>query len=452
MPAQTHFGHHLHAVPIASGMRDQMLFLALSCSACAEIGYASTFCFSCKVGFAPAKLSFGQFQRKYDSWKAATSSTDKSIEAFRASPLYAKNKSPASQPAAPELWYARLATDQSIVPAAHARLAPYLKGRPSLNRLGPPPVSSPDPDPRPCPTPSPRLQCPLTRTRAPVAPAMSATPQAPLEFPSCRLRLLRGSPLPSVPSSLSLAATCLPCPPGTLLALLVPRARPLTPLPSASARSLLPVLHSPVLSRTVPIPAQIVLDHHVLAYSAFAASTAVPAYPVSRSSMLAYLRYASLLPLWSSRAASGVLTAFRRSCRLQNLPWLSIGAARALRAFSAPSPPPPPPPFAPMSRSWTSHPEPWVELTILDYDRATGRESVRDIAVPSPDVAHSSPRRSCAPSPPSSSPIANGLVATVSARLSLPVAAQFALSRRRVSRRRYQLAHVSGRPRGSPVP
>ena len=164
----------------------------------------------------------------------------------------------------------------------------------------------------------------------------------------------------------------------------------------------------PLPRYTVPIPAQVVLDHHVLAYSAFAASTGVPAYPVSRSSVLAYLRHASLLPSWSSRAAPRVLTALRRSCRLQNLTWLSAGAARALRTFSAPSPHHPPPPPAPLSHSWTSHPEPWVELTILDYDHATSHDSARDTAAPSPDVAYSSPRRSCTPSPPSSSPIANG--------------------------------------------
>jgi len=122
----SHFGHHLHAAPSATGMREQMLFLALSCSACAEIGYASTFCFSCKVGFPAAKLSSAQFQRKFDSWKAATSSADKSADAFRASPSYAKDKSSAataSSPTAPELWFERLALDQSIVPAALARIA-----------------------------------------------------------------------------------------------------------------------------------------------------------------------------------------------------------------------------------------------------------------------------------------------------------------------------------------
>jgi len=122
----SHFGHHLHAAPSATSMREQMQFLALSCSACAEIGYASTFCFSCKVGFPVAKVSTDQFQRKFDAWKAATSSTDKSAEAFRASPSYAKDKSSAAatpSPTAPELWFERLARDQSIVPAAVARIA-----------------------------------------------------------------------------------------------------------------------------------------------------------------------------------------------------------------------------------------------------------------------------------------------------------------------------------------
>ena len=72
---------------------------------------------------APRALSF---QRKFDAWKAATSSTYKSAEAFRASPSYAKDKSSAAtapSPTAPELWFERLALDQSIVPAAVARIA-----------------------------------------------------------------------------------------------------------------------------------------------------------------------------------------------------------------------------------------------------------------------------------------------------------------------------------------
>ena len=107
-------------------MRDQMLFLALSCFACAEIGYASPFCFSCKLGFPPARLPPDQFLRKYESWKASTSTSDKSPEAFRKSASYAKDKSSAtaaSAPSAPELWYAHLAADQSIIPAAPGRLA-----------------------------------------------------------------------------------------------------------------------------------------------------------------------------------------------------------------------------------------------------------------------------------------------------------------------------------------
>ena len=102
----SHFGHHLHAAPSAAGMWDQMLFLALSCSACAEIGYASPFCFSCKLGFPPAKLPSDQFLRKYESWKGSTSRSDNSAEAFRKSASYAKDKSfatAASLSTAPEL-------------------------------------------------------------------------------------------------------------------------------------------------------------------------------------------------------------------------------------------------------------------------------------------------------------------------------------------------------------
>ena len=141
---------------------------------------------------------------------------------------------------------------------------------------------------------------------------------------------------------------------------------------SAGPRSLASP-RSPLPLPAVPIPAQIGLDHHILAYSAFAASTGLSAFPVSRSSVHAYLRHAALLPSWSSRDAPGL----RRICRLQDLPWLSIGAARALSELTAPSPPPHPPP-APPSRSWTSYPDPWVELTILDYDRDTASVS-RDL-------------------------------------------------------------------------
>ena len=107
-------------------MREQMLFLVLFCSACAEIGYAFPFCFSCKLGFSTTRLSPYLFLRKYETWKASTSASDKSPEAFRKSASYAKDKSSAtaaSTPSAPELWYARLVTDQSIITAALARVA-----------------------------------------------------------------------------------------------------------------------------------------------------------------------------------------------------------------------------------------------------------------------------------------------------------------------------------------
>ena len=78
-------------------MKNQMLFLALSCSACATIGFATQFCFVCK--------------------------TDTSSEAYRTS-----NKdtlsSAANWPTAPEAWYARLAFDQTIVLSALARIMP----------------------------------------------------------------------------------------------------------------------------------------------------------------------------------------------------------------------------------------------------------------------------------------------------------------------------------------
>ena len=70
-------------------------------------------------------LAQDQFLRKYESWKAFTSITDKSPEAFRKSTSFARDKSSAaaaSTPSAPELWYARLAADQSIIPAAPARI------------------------------------------------------------------------------------------------------------------------------------------------------------------------------------------------------------------------------------------------------------------------------------------------------------------------------------------
>ena len=103
-------------------MREQMLFLALLCSACAEIGYASPFCFSCKIGFPPARLPQDQFLRKYESWKASTSAPDKSSEAFRKSAAFKSSAAAASTTSAPELWYARLALDQSMIPAPPARI------------------------------------------------------------------------------------------------------------------------------------------------------------------------------------------------------------------------------------------------------------------------------------------------------------------------------------------
>ena len=115
----SHFGHHLSAPPSAASMREQLLFLAISCSACAEIGYASPFCFSCKVGFAstlawPAK--------KFEAWKSSSAGTDKSAEAFRKSAAYKSSAAAAAPPTAPELWYARLALDQSLIPALPARI------------------------------------------------------------------------------------------------------------------------------------------------------------------------------------------------------------------------------------------------------------------------------------------------------------------------------------------
>jgi len=118
----SHFGHHLSAPPSATSMREQLLFLAISCSACAEIGYASTFCFSCKTGFGSGRLSQDQFTKKFDAWKASTSSTDKSAEAFRKSPAFKSSTAAAAPPTAPELWYARLALDQSLIPALPARI------------------------------------------------------------------------------------------------------------------------------------------------------------------------------------------------------------------------------------------------------------------------------------------------------------------------------------------
>ena len=116
----SHFGHHLSAPPSATSMREQLLFLGLSCSACAEIGYASPFCFSCKVGFTQARLPQDQFTKKYEAWKASTSGTDKSTDAFRKSSTF--KSSVATAPTAPELWYARLALDQSLIPALPARI------------------------------------------------------------------------------------------------------------------------------------------------------------------------------------------------------------------------------------------------------------------------------------------------------------------------------------------
>ena len=118
----SHFSHHLSAPPSATSMREQLLFLAISCSACAEIGYASPFCFSCKIGFASARLSQDQFTKKFEAWKTSSSSTDKSVEAFRKSAAFKSSTAAAAPPTAPELWYARLALDQSLIPALPARI------------------------------------------------------------------------------------------------------------------------------------------------------------------------------------------------------------------------------------------------------------------------------------------------------------------------------------------
>ena len=116
-------GYQLHAAPTACALKDQILFLALSCSACATIGFATQFCFVWKTGF-PVKVSSEQFQQGFDAWKASTTSPDTSSEAYRASNSYTKDKlsSAANRPTAPEALYARLATDQTIVPSAFARI------------------------------------------------------------------------------------------------------------------------------------------------------------------------------------------------------------------------------------------------------------------------------------------------------------------------------------------
>ena len=106
-------------------MKDQMLFLALSCSACATIGFATRLCFVCKTGF-PVKVSSEQFQQGFDAWKASTTSPDTSSEAYRTSNFYNKDmlSSAANRPTAPEAWYARLATEQTIVTSAPACITP----------------------------------------------------------------------------------------------------------------------------------------------------------------------------------------------------------------------------------------------------------------------------------------------------------------------------------------
>jgi len=47
-------------------MKNQMLFLALSCSACATIGFTTQFYFVCKTGF-PVKVSSELFQQGFDA-------------------------------------------------------------------------------------------------------------------------------------------------------------------------------------------------------------------------------------------------------------------------------------------------------------------------------------------------------------------------------------------------
>jgi len=87
--------------------------------------FATQFCFVCKTGF-PVKVSSELFQQGFDAWKVSKTSPDTSSEAYRTSNSYTKDKfsSAANQPIAPEAWCARLATDQTIVPSALARITP----------------------------------------------------------------------------------------------------------------------------------------------------------------------------------------------------------------------------------------------------------------------------------------------------------------------------------------
>ena len=170
-----------------------MLFLGLFCSACAEIGYASPFCFSCKLGFPTTRLSPDLFLRKYETWKASTSASDKSPEAFRKSALYAKDKSDLRPP---PLRLQPLNCGTPASPLTKASLLPRLLASPQFEgaaqslQIGTPALlRSPrwTLTPRPCPTSSPCSLCPLTPTL--VTQAMSATPQVPLESPRLRLYL-----------------------------------------------------------------------------------------------------------------------------------------------------------------------------------------------------------------------------------------------------------------------
>ena len=87
--------------------------------------FATQFCFVCKTGF-PVKVSSELFQQGFDAWKASKTSPDTSSEAYRTSNSYTKDKlaAAANRPTAPEAWYAHLATDQTIVPSALARIMP----------------------------------------------------------------------------------------------------------------------------------------------------------------------------------------------------------------------------------------------------------------------------------------------------------------------------------------
>ena len=230
------------------------------------------------------------------------------------------------------------------------------------------------------------------------------------------------------------------------------------PGPSSSATSstgpsLLASPRSPLPRYAVPIPAQVVLDHHAPAYPAFAASAGLFAFPVSRSSVLAYLRHAALLrgprvmPLESSPLSAVAVTC--RTCHGSPLALFALSASspplhhllpcRRLHPCLAPGPLTPTPGLSLPSLITIATPA-LITIAIPPFPILT-------LPVPRPATpAHLRPRP---PHPPTMG--SRGLAGCRLRQSLAPRCLPLAIRCRRVPRRCHELSHVPRRPRASPV-